>query len=138
MSFKDNCTKSTANKKIILRENRSVITFQNKEENEVVVVEVDGCEINDNGVKCDYLLLDNNKDEHFIELKGQNIKHAIKQLSRSIEKLSSDVKNGKKLCFIITTRSPLSAASIQVLRVKFRKKYNSDLIVKNSPCVYKL
>jgi hypothetical protein len=76
--------------------------------------------------------------EFFIEVKGQDLEHAISQLKTTITKLSQNPKKAKKKSFIICTRSPLSSASIQNLQVKFRKNYNSELIIKSTPYKYKI
>ena len=71
--------------------------------------------------------------ECFIELKGQNINEAVKQIEATIKKLSRDQKKQKKKAYIICTRSPMTSKKIQNLSVLFRKRYNSDLIIKSTP-----
>ena len=94
-------------------------------------VHVDGCEITD-GIKCDYMHLA--KDlEIFIELKGQDLPHAIDQIERTITLLSKDIKKHKKISYIICTRSPMTSTEIQNYDRQFRRKYNSRLIIKSSP-----
>jgi hypothetical protein len=134
--MKEECTETVTHKKIVFEEKRSKLTVENPEQVEVIKVKVDDCEIK-NGRRCDFLFLANEL-EHFVELKGQDIHHAINQITTTIEKLSEVDKSVRKVAFIITARSPLSAASIQNLRATFKKNYGSDLIVKNSPCSHKL
>lgn len=129
--MKKECCNTNNNKLVVFEEARSKLVIENKDEVEATKVTVDGCEIT-SGIRCDYMYLIK-ETEIFIELKGQDIKHAINQLETTIKKLSSNIKTTKKKSFIICTRSPLTSASIQNVRVKFRKKYNSEFIVKSSP-----
>jgi len=129
--MKDECCITNKNKLVVFEEARSKLVIENKDEVEATKVTVDGCEITC-GIRCDYMYLIKDS-EIYIELKGQDIAHAIEQLETSIKKLSSDAKKQKKKSFVICTRSPLTSASIQNIRVKFRKNYNSDFIVKSSP-----
>jgi len=129
--MKKACTAVTNDKLIVLKENRSKVIFDNKKQIKVEKIHVDGCQIT-SGIRCDYLMLTDSL-EYFIELKGQDLDHAIEQLKTTISKLSDDPKKGKKKSFIICTRSPLNSATIQNLQLKFRKHFNSELIVKSSP-----
>ncbi len=128
MKIKEICIEKVKDKKIVCEENKRKITFLNPSKIDVEKIIVDGCLIV-NGLKCDFLVR-HDKYEHFIELKGSDINHAFKQLSRTITLLGKE-SCPKRICYVISSRSPLSAAEIQVLRIKFRKKFNSDLIVKN-------
>ncbi len=134
--MKKECTHSTKDKKIVFQENNSKLTFLNKNQIQTTKVKVDGCEIT-SGLRCDYLLLAKEL-EYFIELKGQDINHAIKQLVATFKKLSKNPKKQEKTSFIICTRSPMNLAAIQNLQVKFKKNFSANLIVKNSPFSYQL
>jgi hypothetical protein len=134
--MKEECTITNKNKLVVFQENRSKLTIENIDEVEGSKIIVDGCEITE-GLRCDFMYLI--KDiEFFIEVKGQDLEHAISQLKTTITKLSQNPKKAKKKSFIICTRSPLSSASIQNLQVKFRKNYNSELIIKSTPYKYKI
>jgi hypothetical protein len=129
--MKPECTVTIKAKLIIFSENTSKLTLVNRDQVKAIKVFVDGCEITV-GLKCDFLLIAKNI-EHFIELKGHDIGHAIKQIKTTMEALSKDVQLQKKISYIICRRSPLSSASIQNIQVKFKKNYNSTLIIKSSP-----
>lgn len=134
--MKEECTITNKNKLVVFQENRSKLIIENIDEVEGSKIIVDGCEITE-GLRCDFMYLI--KDiEFFIEVKGQHLDHAISQLKTTINKLSQNPKKAKKKSFIICTRSPLSSASIQNLQVKFRKNYNSELIIKSTPHKYKI
>lgn len=127
-----NCRNTSRNKIFTFSEQRSSLTLVNKDEVKSIRIHVDGCEINDSGIRCDYLLIAK-EIEMYIELKGQDISHAIRQIERTINMLSIDPKNSHKISYIICTRSPMSSTEIQVYSRLFRAKYNSRLLVKSSP-----
>ncbi|HKK38225.1 MAG TPA: hypothetical protein VJ949_02280 [Cryomorphaceae bacterium] len=134
--MKEECIETVMHKKIVFEEKRSMLIVKNSQQLPVTKIRVDDCEIKD-GRRCDYLFQANDL-EHFVELKGQDIHYAIQQITSTIERLSQVSKRSRKMAFVITARSPLSAASIQVLRAKFKKNYGSDLVVKNSPWTHTL
>lgn len=127
-----NCRKTSKNKVFTFKENRSLLTLLNKDEVSSITIKVDGCEINDDGIKCDFLHIAK-EIEMYIELKGQDLTHAMNQIERTIGLLSLDKKKQKKISYIICTRSPLSSTEIQSFDRKFREKFNSKLIIKSSP-----
>jgi len=139
--MKAHCSEHINHKRIVFQENRSKLTVLNPKQILVEKVEVDGCEIT-NGIRCDFFMQkakENERDiEYYIELKGQDLEHALEQLKRTISELSKDAKKQKKVSFIICTRSPLSSTKIQNFRVQFKKKFNSSLIIKSSPYEYPL
>lgn len=130
--MKKECTTQTKQKIITFSEKRSTLILNNTNQVEVTCIVVDGCEIT-SGIRCDHLMLAK-EIEHFIELKGQDLMHAIEQLIASIKALSSNAARQPKISYIICTRSPLNSAQIQNLQVQFRKNFNSQLIIKSSPC----
>lgn len=131
MIFPLGCIFIRNDKVISLKENKSCFRFLNPDQKEVKCIVVDGGAITD-GFRCDHLLIDANKMEHFIELKGRDIPHAVEQLEASIQQLSSN--NGFKYSFIVSTRCPLSGSDIQIFKKKFKQKYHSELIIKNLLC----
>jgi len=133
MKIKAKCSEIVKDKLIVLSENKSKVIFQNKSEEPVTKVEVDGCQIDDNGPKCDYLVL-KDKNEYFVELKRQDIDHAFEQLIRTMSLLRKN--KGLVTCFVICTRSPLNSTKIQNKASYFRKKYDAKFIVKKSGFKY--
>lgn len=131
MRIPDTCI-SISNEKIIpLKENKSCFRFLNPEQKDIRCILVDGCAITD-GLRCDHLIIDANGMEHFIELKGHDISHAVKQLENSIQQLSPHKRT--KYAFIVSTRCPSSGTDIQIFKKRFKQKYNSELIIKNLVC----
>ncbi len=125
------CRTTSSNTVFVFQEEKSILRLTNKDRVSSTKIKVDGCEITE-GIRCDYLHLA--KDlEIYIELKGQDLPHAIKQIEQTIALLSSDARKHKKISYIICTRSPMSSTEIQNYDKKFRKKYSSRLIIKSSP-----
>lgn len=124
------CTTTSTDKLIVLSENKSKIIFKNTASKKIKKIIVDGCAIK-NGIKCDFLIIDDNEKEFFVELKGTDITHAFEQLSRSIELLSKSPKSEEKHSFVISTRSPLISSKLQKYKLNFKKQFNSSLLVKN-------
>ena len=126
------CRTTSKNKIFTFKEQRSVLNLENVDQVDSVKIIVDGCEINDDGIKCDYLHIAK-EIEMYIELKGQDLIHAMNQIERTIKMLSSNGQKQKKISYIICTRSPLTSTEIQNYDRKFREKFNSKLIIKSSP-----
>ena len=84
--FKPNCTIETTDKILVLEENKRKCIFSNPENLNLIKIIVDGCQITE-GTRCDFLVLDQQKNEYFVELKGKDIPHAIEQLLLSFVNL---------------------------------------------------
>lgn len=137
MNIPPDCEARTRNRRIVLEENSRKITFTNDTCQEVRRIRIDGCVITD-GIRCDYLLIDSIEIEYYVELKGSDVKHAVEQLKRTIELVSKEQWRQQKFCFIISSRCPLLTPKIQELKVRFKKKYNAELIIKNNAHEHKL
>ncbi|MBD1936431.1 hypothetical protein [Microcoleus sp. FACHB-68] len=126
------CEEYVSDTKIVLQENKSKITFKNSNQEQIRKIKVDGCAINDNKtLRCDYVLIPQEDIEIYVELKGSDISHAVKQIQSTIALLSDDVKNKKKLCVVVSTRVPTTGTNIQQLQIQFKQKFNASFIVKN-------
>lgn len=125
-----NCEIVVRHPRICVHEKRSGVTFINGGRNAVRKITVDGCAITD-GIRCDFLLIDHFGKEHFVELKGCDIKHALKQLAESIRKLSVNAKTQPKSSYISSTRCPLFSPEIQKHSALFKMHFNSSLLVRN-------
>ncbi len=133
------CEEYRRDTKIVLQENKSKISFLNPNQENILVIKVDGCVVNDNGtLRCDYALIPSDEVEIYVELKGSDISHAVKQIESTIELLSEDSKKIKKLCFVVSTRVPKQTTSVQQLQTRFRKKFNASFRIKNIHDEYNL
>jgi len=127
-----NCRIESSQKLFTFEERKSKLTLENVDEVVSTKIIVDGCEINDDSIRCDYMLLAKGI-EFYIELKGQDLAHAVNQIKATIKRLSNDLKNKNKKAYIICTRSPLSSTQIQNIKFDLLKNFNSDLQIKSSP-----
>ncbi|HEY3369960.1 MAG TPA: hypothetical protein VGK10_03875 [Prolixibacteraceae bacterium] len=127
------CSEVVTHKRIVLSENQSKITFLNPAQKEIERVTVDGCALK-NGMKCDFLLIEDGGAEHFVELKGCDIDHAIDQLVTTIKILSKCSRTYIKFAYIVSSRCPLSTTKIQGLQLRFKKDFNSKLIMRKLKC----
>lgn len=133
----ENCQEIKKEKRIVLKEKQSKITFCNISGHDVRKIIIDGCLLNE-GFRCDFLLILPDDLEYYIELKGSDITHAVHQIENTIEFISKDKLNQPKKSFIISTRCPLASTQIQNFKMKFKKNYRSELIIKNSPYEYNI
>ncbi len=129
MNFKNDCIEITKRSKIKCEGHKRKIIFKNLWQKSITKIKVDGCQITE-GLKCDYLIIYKNY-EYFVELKGHDLRHAFKQLIRTIN-LLGDNNCIERYSYVISSRSPLTSAEIQNYRIKFKRKYKSNLIVKNN------
>ena len=127
-----NCRTESSQKIFMFEENKSKLTLENIDQVKSTKIIVDGCEINDKTIRCDYMLIAKGL-EFYIELKGQDLAHAINQIKATIKRLSDNFKIKNKKAYIICTRSPLSSTQIQNIKFDLLKNFNSDLQVKSSP-----
>ena len=107
-----NCRKISSQKLFVYQEMRSKLILENVDSIESTSITVDGCEINDDTIRCDFMHIAKGI-EFYIELKGQDLEHALEQIKSTIFRLSTNVKKGNKISYIICTRSPMSSAEIQ-------------------------
>jgi hypothetical protein len=135
-----NCETVSSDPSIVIsdpgsRNNRSKFRLCNPRRASIKVVQVDDCVIKE-GIRCDYLLVLPNGQELYVELKGSDVKHAVEQITRSIDLLACNCHPVDKLCFIASTRCPINSTEIQNLKKKFRQKYNAHLTIKNGEIIY--
>ena len=125
------CNSLTANKIVTVSENKRKFTIQNSSSLQINQVKVDGCYIT-SGSKCDYLFEIINKNiiaVFYVELKGKNIEHAIKQLEATIIYCKSIHKDIKKECYIVASRVPKGSTSAQNLKKEFKRKHKIQLFI---------
>lgn len=139
MKSSPECEDYKSDAKIVLQENKSKITFKNPNQHRILVIRIDGCVIKDDEVlRCDYALIPSDEVEIYVELKGSEILHAVKQIESTIVLLSDNPQKVRKLCFVVSTRVPKQTTTVQQLQSQFKKKFNASFRVKNIQDVYDL
>ncbi|NEO18694.1 hypothetical protein [Moorena sp. SIO4A5] len=133
------CEEYKDDNEIVLKENKSKLTFDNSKRDKILKIKVDGCAIDDENKRCDYALVCSNV-EIYVELKGSKIAHAVEQIESTIKLLSDNPQKIDKRCFVVFTRFglPKGRTNIQIIKSKFNKKYNATLIVEKTPYTYDL
>src|SRR6266702_1014909 len=125
------CDERISHKKIKLSGPRtSTVYLLNPKKRKVEQIEVDGCAITQ-GLRCDWLVRTTDvgsQEEIFVELKGSDIEHAIKQIEATIPQLSSDQKLGQKRCVVASTRNPLAGTDISRHKIRLKKLYNARFL----------
>jgi len=133
------CEEYKSDARLVLQENKSKITFLNPNQDQVLIIRVDGCVIKDNKIlRCDYAIVPCDEIEIYVELKGSDISHAVKQIESTIKFLSDNPQKIKKLCFVVSTRVPKQSTSVQQLQSQFKKKFNASFRIKNIQDSYDL
>lgn len=132
------CIRQTSNPLIVFKEKKAKITFQNTEHKEYQHITVDGCVIKE-GNKCDFLLVSNEYgDQYFVELKGEDVNHAVEQLEASMELLLDKRKNIIHKAFVVSSNSGMKINTHrQVIEKRFKNK-GVDLVFFHSQSKYKL
>ena len=151
MNF-DACSEITTNKKIPVSENGRKFTIDNPDKKEVVKIRVDGCLIDDDRERCDYLfevIIPEIKDEGsetknietaiYVELKGSDIEKAFKQIMATLGYLVDRHRQIDKECFIVASRVPKASAKTQELAEKLKKSHRlAKLLIRTTQHEHKI
>jgi len=136
------CAHKSNGQFIVCAEKGRKISFLNPNKRAIVRFSIDGCSglreiIKKPGCKlCDFLVVDWRANEHYVELKGCNVEHALKQLESTIEIFRLSGLTKRFFCWIITSESPASQSKFQVLKAKFEKKFNARLTIRTNQHEY--
>lgn len=133
---------STRDSNIKFEEQKSKIVFVNKSKKSCLKVDVDGGVVPsvEQSLRCDKLLVEKSTPLFcFVELKGGDIVHAIKQLEVSlVDSRLNPVCDQQKLAFVVgKNHYPASSPLIQK-GMKRISSLNAKLIVANTPASYSL
>ncbi len=124
--------------RIVCEENGRRIIFHNPGRHTVIRYLIDNCKklretLQDGSCKlCDYLVIDWRDVEHYVEIKGKDVTHALRQLESTIPQFRIAAANNRIYCYIITTESPSTQSKFQVLKEKFEKDFHARLTIKTN------
>jgi hypothetical protein len=122
------CSKILRDKKIKLSGKRtSTVYLLNPTERAVQRIEVDDCAITI-GLRCDWLVLLNDsisRVEIYVELKGSDVPHAIKQIEATIKRMSADHMKRQKRSLVVLKQVPIERTVVQNTRQRFQRDFNS-------------
>ena len=125
----------------VVEENKRKFTikWERKGERTICKIKVDGCLIPDQTKnKCDFaFLICPERHFLFVELKGTDIEHGIKQLLDTINFFRSKtaIPKGNVTAYIVSSAVPANAnEKIREAKMRFKRDVGKDLIVKNNLC----
>lgn len=98
------CETTRSERTIALKERASKVILQNPNLREVLIVQIDGCLVDDD-TACDYLAQFNNCN-HYIELKGADIEKTLRQIAASITAFNNKYNGLVCKAVISATRVP--------------------------------
>lgn len=105
-SIVTSCQKFTKNPIIVLRDKGNSgnkagpeIRFNNSRRSDITILDVDGCAISGDEIRCDYGVFVDGEFSSYVELKGSDISHAINQIKNTIRLLGFPAAK-EKYCFI--------------------------------------
>ncbi|VAW67177.1 hypothetical protein MNBD_GAMMA08-256 [hydrothermal vent metagenome] len=127
----DLCGEVSKKKIISVSENKMNFRIRNKHLVSIRTVTVDGCLINDKRLRCDYLFEIGAPCNYviYLELKGCDVKKALKQLESTIQACTKRHASMQKSCYVIASRVPKIGTKIQALKKKFVLKNLASLTV---------
>ena len=128
MNFKK-CSEDIKKKIIAVSENTRKFEIRNDNSRSVNKVRVDGCLIDDNRERCDYLF-EIDKLVIYVELKGSDIQKAYNQLIATIGYCKHRHDKIAKECYIVASRVPRAGTDIQTLKKKMANTHKIQLFVK--------
>ncbi len=138
---KPHCIRETNQDELHLEEKASIIIFVNKKNELLKEVKIDDCLLTKSrNVRCDFMV--QHKDtNHYVELKGTDYEHALKQLYKSIEIFNRCFpnKSNKKCKAIIVLSKPIAITWFEIAYEESDlRKYVEDgiceyPIIKTSP-----
>lgn len=118
----DSCVSRESGSIIARTQNYKRIEISNSTKSAVCVWEVDGCLIaSDSGVSCDYMFCFSGTYRYYVELKGRNAEHAVRQLEASIVRLEPRPRRAKIKAFVVCSSSPAVGPAKQQMMVKFAR-----------------
>lgn len=107
----------------------SSLKLYNLARRSVEKIQVDDCAIKQ-GLRCDWLLRTDDsvsKQDIFVELKGSDIEHAIRQLEESLRVLARNSQSTQLRCYVVHTRCPMTGTDLSKHKVRFQQRFQARL-----------
>lgn len=125
------CRSSSTGSTVAVTDAGKTFALSNPSKSVVDVTKVDGCAITI-GIRCDYLYCLESTREIFVELKGADIKKAVRQIAATVPQLSS-VKKELRAGVVVASRVPRADTATQVAMADVRRNHLSKLVVRSGP-----
>lgn len=120
----EKCSVIAKDKLITAEENKRKFIIVNKNGKEIRKVKVDGCLINDQRERCDYLFEIGAPFTRviYLELKGADVGKAFHQLEATIKACSKRHSGVERCCHIVASRVPKMGPKLQNIKKGFINK----------------
>lgn len=134
------CVHCTTDSNIKFEEKKKKMLFHNPHRKECLKIQVDGCAVK-TGDKCDNLLKEGKANqqgpEYYIELKGEDVGHAMTQIIQTIQTIHND--RSPVMAFIICTNvSPKLSTEIQKFKKRLKERYNGTVVIRERQHTYEI
>ncbi len=129
------CIKETNQKRLVLKgkkEEKSKLILDNKNQDLMIKVKLDGCYAQDLTKKCCDYLVRHKGINYYIELKGVNYEDAFVQIISAITQFNKDFDNNTCKAIIVTTSSPKSPAFNKAFKKSKLWRYICGDVIKRS------
>lgn len=125
------CANNSNNPLITAQAHGRQLVIHNPAGKQISKVEVDGCVVTDNSLRCDYLFeVDAPMAKViYLELKGKDVDRAYAQLCATMDRFAARHRGISKDCHIVASRVPKAGPKVQVMKVKMLKNYQARLFV---------
>ncbi|MEM8638297.1 MAG: hypothetical protein AAGG51_05770 [Cyanobacteria bacterium P01_G01_bin.54] len=143
MDFPD-CTQETKNKEIVIRDKgaknrKSIVYLLNPQQKIIKLIDIEDCVIKE-GLRCDKLAIAPPQKLIFIELKGNDVKKAIAQLTASLNYIKNACTSARRsvIIFLVScTQYPRKNTQLQIQKAKL-KKIGITPVIKSGELKYKV
>lgn len=131
-SINSSCINSSNGSIISVSENGKCFRVMNPKRNTIQIIHVDGCAINGNASRCDYIIIERNQLCHIIELKGKDISHALAQILATITYFKGKLFSATDVlqCYIVCSGAPAMSASNGAKKLAFKRQTGINPMIK--------
>lgn len=119
----ERCSAQTKDAIIVAEERGRKLRIKNPTRLEVTQIEIDGCLIDDERPRCDYVFEIGRHCAIYLELKGRDVKQAYQQLAATLGYLESRHLGMERVCHIVATRVPRATPGVIGLKAKMAAKH---------------
>jgi hypothetical protein len=124
------CCEETTDRKIVLSEKKSKFVLENMHQKCVAKIAIDDCsEYDIEGPRCDYAL-QTSTFTVLIELKGNDLHKAEKQLKNSLKFFNEQLRP-KRYAFAVTSRTPADSTEVQKMKKNFHTRFGTAFEVQS-------
>jgi len=117
------CIKTVHDSKPKVEENGKKAVFLNPGNEEIKIVQVDGCLVTGATLRADFIVAKPTIVDVIVELKGKDIYRACDQITATLEVWRSNEPFSARIAgLIICSRSPASSTELQLMKVQARKR----------------